>query len=95
LKCKAGQIDNKGRTIINKIELRFIDSFKFLSSSLDKLSKNLEKDQFKELAKFFPKEHLDLLTRKLAYPYEHMDFLEKFHETQLPPIEKFYSSLKQ
>ena len=25
-----------------QIELRFIDSFKFLSSSLDKLSKNLE-----------------------------------------------------
>jgi len=73
--------------------LRFIDAFKFLSSSLDKLPKNLGKDQFIELAKYFPREHLDLLTRKLAYPYEHMDSLEKFKETQLPPIEKFYSSL--
>ena len=75
-----------------EIELRFIDSFKFLSSS-DKLSKNLEKNQLKELAKYFPREHLDLITKKLAYPYKYMDSPEKFYETQLPFIEKFYSSL--
>ena len=46
------------------IKLRFIDSFKFLSSSLDKLSKNLEKDQFKELAKYFPKEQSKCSFRK-------------------------------
>jgi hypothetical protein len=77
------------------IELRFIDSFKFLSSSLDKLAKNLNKDQFKELSKYFSKEHLDLITRKLAYPYEHMDSPEKYLETQLPPIKKSYSSLNK
>jgi hypothetical protein len=55
--------------------------------------KNLEKDQFKELFKYFPKEHLDLLTKKLVYPYEYMDSPEKFKETLLPPIEKFCSSL--
>jgi hypothetical protein len=89
LKYNSGKIDDKGRPIINRIELRFTDSFKFLSISLDKLSKNLEKDQFKELAKFFPKEHLDLLTKKLAYPYEHMDSLEKFLETQLLLLKSF------
>ena len=36
---------------------------------------------------------MDLLTRKLAYPYEYMDCPEKFLEKQLPPIVKFYSSL--
>lgn len=40
------------------MELRFIDSFIFLSSSVDKLSKNLEKNQFKVLSKYFPKEHI-------------------------------------
>ena len=75
-----------------EIELRFIDSFKFLSSSV-KLSKNLEKNQLKELAKYFPREYLDLITKKLAYPYKYMDSPEKFYETQLPFIEKFYSSL--
>ncbi|KAL4083636.1 hypothetical protein QTP88_028952 [Uroleucon formosanum] len=34
-----------------------------------------------------------LVTRKLAYPYEYIDCEEKFNETCLPPIEKFYSSL--
>ena len=80
LKCNSIELDEENRTI----ELRFIDSLKFLSSSLDKLSKNLGKDQFKELSKYFPKEHLDLITKKLAYPYEYMDSPEKFKETCLP-----------
>ncbi|KAE9542999.1 hypothetical protein AGLY_002910, partial [Aphis glycines] len=83
----------KGEEIKLKTELRFIDSFKFLSSSLDKLTNNLEKHQFKDLSKYFPEEHLNLVTRKLAYPYEYMDCEEKFNETCLPPREKFYSSL--
>jgi hypothetical protein len=44
----------KGKEIKLKTELRFIDSFKFLSSSLDKLTNNLEKHQFKDLSKYFP-----------------------------------------
>ena len=52
-------VDDDGLPIKKTIELRFVDSFRFLSSSLDKLSKNLEKDQFKELSKYIPKEHLD------------------------------------
>ena len=39
---KVGEFINKeGKTIEAKRELRFIDSFKFMSSSLDSLSKNL------------------------------------------------------
>jgi len=91
LKYNSIELDEENRTI----ELRFIDSFKFLSSSLDKLAKNLGKDQFKKLSKYFPKEHLDLITKKLAYPYEYMDSPEKFKETCLPPIEKFYSFLNK
>jgi len=62
---------------------------------LDKLTKNLRKDQFKNLSKYIPKEHLYLITRKLAYSYEYMDSPEKFKKTCLPPIEKFYSSLNK
>ena len=64
-----------------------------MASSTDKLSKNLEKEQFVETIKHFPRKHLDLITRKLTYQYEYMDCLEKYQETQLPPIESFYSSL--
>ena len=45
------------------------------------------------MTKYFPKEHLNLLTKKLAYCYEYMDSSEKLYETQLPPTLKFYSSL--
>lgn len=65
LKYDSGEIDDK-RRIINRIELRFIYSFKFLSSSLDKFTKNLDKDQFKESSKYFPKEHTDLITKKIS-----------------------------
>ena len=36
--------------------------------------------------------NLDLL-RKGVYPYEYMDSFDRFDETKLPPIDKFYSSL--
>ena len=35
----------------------------------------------------------NLLTRKGTYPYEYMSSLDKFEETQLPPIEAFYNKL--
>ena len=35
---------------------------------------------------------IDIL-RKGVYPYQYIDSFEKFNETELPPIEKFYSSL--
>ena len=35
----------------------------------------------------------NLLTRKGIYPYEYMLSWDKFEETQLPPIEAFYSNL--
>ena len=38
-------------------------------------------------------EEFELLIRKGVYPYEYMDSWERFDEAELPPIEKFYSSL--
>ena len=36
---------------------------------------------------------IDLLLQKSVYPYEYIDSPDRFQETELPPIEKFYSSL--
>ena len=58
-------------------KLRFIDSFQFLSSSLNSLVENLGKDDFKYLR---------------ILPYEYMTDFKRFKE-QLPTKEKFYSSL--
>ena len=55
-------------TINNK--LSFIDSFQFLSSSLDRLVKNLSKDDFKYLSQEFHNSVLDLVKQKGFYSYE-------------------------
>ena len=36
---------------------------------------------------------IDILLQKGVYPYEYMDSFDRYLETQLPPIEKFHSSL--
>ena len=76
------------------IELRFIDSFKFMSSSLDSLTKNLV-GSGKRLFGFedYSELQYDLLTRKGDYPYEYVNSWDRFEETQLPPISAFYSNL--
>ena len=53
---------------INK-KLSFIDSFQFLSSSLDSLVKNLNKDDFKYLSEEFDNNVLDLVKQKGFYPF--------------------------
>ena len=74
-------------------ELRFIDSFKFMASSLDKLVGNLQKDQFTSLGKMYNGDKLDLLMRKGVYPYDYVDGLSRLAETRLPPKDAFYSKL--
>ena len=77
-------------TINNR--LSFTGSFQFLSSSLDSLVKNLNKDGFKYLSQEFHTNKLDLVKQKGFYPYEYMTDLKKFKE-KLSSKEKFSSSL--
>ena len=67
-------IDKNGEEKDKLIELRFIDSFKFISSSLDSLTKNLVSWR-KKLFGFEDYSELqhDLLTRKGVYPYEYVN----------------------
>ncbi len=37
--------------------------------------------------------YVNLLSKKLAYPYDHMNSLEKYNEEQLPSKENFYNLL--
>ena len=73
--------------------LTFIDSFQFMSSSLDKLVSNLPAEALKYTNKRFQKEKFNLMTRKGVYPYDYMDSFEKFNKTELPTKEEFYSIL--
>ena len=73
--------------------LVFLDSFQFMSSSLDKLVSNLPKDDLKYTSKAFKGRRLELMTRKGVYPYDYMDSFEKFNQKELPTKEDFYSIL--
>ena len=73
--------------------IRFIDSFKFMATSLEKLVNNLPKDDCINLGLYYSGDKFNLLAKKGVYPYEYMDSLEKLKETALPPKEAFYSRL--
>ena len=62
--------------------LTFIDSFQFMSSSLDKLVSNLPTEAFKYTSEQFEGEKLDLMAKKGIYPYDYMDSFDKFNKTR-------------
>ena len=74
-------------------KIRFIDSFKFMATSLDSLVNNLRKEAFNNLERYYTGDKLSLVKRKGVYPYEYMDSLERFKENKLPSKESFYSRL--
>ena len=76
------------------MELRVIDSFKFMATSLDSLTRKLVSSG-KRLSGFenCSESQYKLLTRKRIYPYDYMTRWDRFDDTKLPPIEAFYSSL--
>ncbi len=136
-------VNKEGKEVPVKRELRFIDSAKFMASSLANLVENLvgvndvrcdakqcesKVMEFLNLDKSYAAHfkcrkcgggktlelkigdlqekfsnttshyadvdaQFRLLLRKGVYPYEWMNSLDKMNETQLPPIEVFYSSL--
>ena len=74
--------------------LKFLDSFQFLSTSLENLVSLLLKSGKQN----FPHtiKHLgdcEFTFAKGVYPYSYMTDPSKFDETQLPPIENFYNTL--
>ena len=91
---KVGEYRSRktGKMVSLDFEIRFIDSYKFLQTSLANLVKNLQKDDFYNTKREF-KKNVDLITRKGVFPYDYVSNLSKLTETQLPPKEEFYSKL--
>ena len=90
---KVGEYKHiNGDIIPIKFEIRFVDSFKFLQTSLANLVSNLNQDDF-HITKHVFKHNTSLLTRKGVYPYDYVSTIEKLSEKQLPPKQGFYSKL--
>ena len=100
---EIGKFDQEISVIPNNMEkymafflgkhLKFIDSFQFMSSSLESLVKNISPCDMKYTLQEFQNEKLELMKRKDVYPYDYMDHFDKFNEKHLPPREEFYSIL--
>ena len=89
----VGEYENKkGEKVKIKHEIRFLDSFKFMASSLKSLVGNLGLEKLKETRKEFGKK-FKLMKRKGIYPYDYMNGIEKFSEKKLPTKEEVYSKL--
>ena len=91
---KTGEYKNKrGETKNKYFKIVFKDSLKFLNSSIEALVKNLPKDGFKNLEKYFTTEQVKLLKQKEFFPYDYLEDIEKLKDKKPPPQKAFYSKL--
>ena len=80
-----------GETVSVYFEIRFIDSYKFLQTSLANLVGNLQPDDFHNTKAIY-QENIELLTRKGVYPYDYVSAIKTLTEKQLSPKSEFYSN---
>ena len=84
-------IKNVGGT---RYKFTFIDSFKFMPSSLEKLASYLPGERKVILREHFPDESkFKLLTQKSIFCYNYIDSWKVLEEKKLPEIDKFYLPL--
>ena len=76
-------VNKKGEKVKIKHEIRFLDSFKFMASSLESLVGNLGLEKLKETRKEFGAK-FELLARKGIYPYDYMNGIETFSGKKTP-----------
>ena len=78
--------------------LRFLDSYQLMASSLETLFDNLTsvegEKHVKQFRKAFPSEQqAKLLLQKNEYCYDYIDSLDKFEETKLPARDALFNQL--
>ncbi len=79
----------------SEMRIRFVDTYRFMSLSLDILAKNLKTDKH-ILRKEFPNdEDFQLVTQKGHFPYEWLSSEEKLDQTTLPSQEEFYNKFTE
>ena len=90
-------VDHKtGQTKRKNLKLRFIDSFKFLSTSLENLGNGLCNKDFKETRKHFVKDdEFNLMRQKGVFPYSYVDCMEKMKDPNIPTKNQFYDNLRE
>ena len=88
---------NDGKMTKKYENLRFIESFKMMNSSLEKLVDILPRDRFGILASVFPNlssTELRLLQQKRCHPYSYVSGREKLSEKSLTPLNEWRNTLE-
>jgi hypothetical protein len=95
--------DDKKITRPIMFEIRFIDTFAFMASSIESLAQNLrnscqtisdKRKVFKNVSDHFKDdEQFELMTQKGIYPYDWVNDYEKLNSDKLPSRKDFYSKL--
>ena len=80
-KVKVKTIPETNEEYISKTSgcIRFIDSYRFLSNSFDKLVKNLYEGDFVILKKEF-QDKCQYLNKKLAYRYQYFNTIDDYQK---------------
>ena len=103
---KVDEYEDKAGKMKNVMyEIRFLDTFAFMASSIENLSNNLRSssDDVNELRKIFKNtsdefkndEQFKLMIQKGVYPYDYIDNFNRLFENYLPDINSFYSKLNK
>ncbi|VEN55338.1 unnamed protein product [Callosobruchus maculatus] len=77
------------------LQMRFIDSYQFLSTKLETLASLLDPSQCREVRRAFPDDtQFEYMRQKGVFPYSYLTDMVKFSETSLPDKECFYDELR-
>ena len=77
---KVGEYKHiSGKILPINFEIKFLDSFKFLQTSLANLVSNLSSDDFNYTKHVF-KSNTSLLTRKGVFPYDYVSSIDKYRK---------------
>lgn len=81
---------SENRTEHVYITIRFVDSFRFMPMSLEKLGSFLSDNQCNEISRHFPdSSKFKLVRQKGVFPYGYVDCVEKLEQSVLPPLNAF------
>ena len=86
--------DAKGKFRKIFLRIRFLDTFRFMASSLEKLGSYLTNDNCRELRRYIvDDDKFRLLRQKGVFPYSFIDSIEKLEYPQLPSVDEFFDIL--
>ncbi|XP_064214277.1 uncharacterized protein LOC135266857 isoform X1 [Tribolium castaneum] len=93
--CVGEYLNSNNRIVKEHLHLRFIDSFQFLTCSLEKLAAALDDAQCMEVKRYFPVDReFQLIRQKGVFPYSFIDDFSKLDLTELPQKIDFYDKLR-